>query len=337
MIFRLKKPEYFLTLRREIGTNNVAVCVGVAAGDASQRKLTKHTNKKMIMKKYILTVAALAFAFTAVAQERDTTWTHSGVAGANLSQASFSNWAAGGDPSIAFDLNFGYSLDYRKARSMWDNRLELGYGLNDTKADGTRKTNDKIYLSSVYGYQIARKWYAAAFVTFQTQFDKGYNYSVSTSDYISKFMAPGYLSAGLGFTWTPARWFKATFSPATWKGTFVLDDKLSDLGAFGVDPGERMLNQFGANIMAEAKFRIMQNMDLYSRLNLYSNYLKKPQNVVVHWDVQLNMKVNSWISANLNLNMIYDDNVKTKRDDGTYGGASFQFKEVLGVGLQFQF
>ena len=290
------------------------------------------------MKKYILLFTAVIFTAAANAQERDTTWRHSGVAGANMSQVSLSNWAAGGDPSVAFDLNFGYNLDYKKNKSLWTNRLELAYGLNDTKANGTRKTNDKIYLASNYGYQIAPKWYASAFVTFQTQFDKGYNYSKDTDLYISKFMAPGYLSAGLGFLWTPTSWLKVNLSPATWRGTFVLDDRLSDEGAFGVDKGKNLLNEFGANILAEAKFKLMENMDLYSRLNLYSNYLKNPQNVDVQWDIQLNMKVNKWISANLTLNMLYDDDTKTMKDgDPQGGGAKLQFKETLGVGLQVMF
>ncbi|MDL2319587.1 DUF3078 domain-containing protein [Alistipes sp. OttesenSCG-928-B03] len=289
------------------------------------------------MKKIILLFAASFIAFGAAAQQRDTTWTFGGLAGINMSQVSLSNWSAGGEGSIAFDVNFNYNIDYKHDKQLWTNRIELAYGLNNTKTNGTRKTNDKIYLASTYGYKIAPKWYASAFMTFNTQFDEGYDYSVSNENYISKFMAPGYLSAGLGFTWTPKTWFTATFSPATWRGTFVLDDKLSDAGAFGVDPGKKILNEVGANVLAELKLPIMTNIDLYSRLNLYSNYLDNPQNVDVKWDIQVNMKVNRWISASLNLNMIYDDDIKTKRDDGTWGHAKFQFKEVLGIGLQATF
>ena len=290
------------------------------------------------MKKYILLFTAAFFTLSANAQERDTTWHHSGVAGLNMSQVSLSNWAAGGDPSVAFDLNFGYGLDYKKNKTLWANRLELAYGLNDTKANGTRKTNDKIWFSSNYGYQIAAKWYVSVVVTFQTQFNKGYDYSKSTTDYISKFMVPGYLSFGLGLLWTPNEWLKVNFSPVTWRGTFVMDDKLSDAGAFGVDPGKKLRNELGANILAEVRRKLMENVDLYSRLNLYSNYLDKPQNIDVQWDIQLSMKVNRWISANLTLNILYDDNTKTfKNGDPQGGNAKLQLKETLGVGLQVMF
>ena len=290
------------------------------------------------MKKITLFILALGMATALAAQEKaDTTyWTKQGVAGLNMSQVSLSNWSAGGDASIAGDINFAYSLDYKKARHLWQNRLELAYGLNRTDTDGTRKTNDKIYFNSLYGYEIAKNWYISAFVNFQTQFDKGYNYSVSTTDFISRFMSPGYLSAGPGITWTPKPWFTATFSPATWRGTFVLSDYLSDKGAFGVDPGKHLLSEFGGDLKLEAKYEFLPNMTVYSRLEFFSNYLDKPQNVDIRWDTQVAMKINKWFSATLNLNLIYDDDIKIPQKDGS-SGPRVQFKEVLGVGFQMNF
>lgn len=161
-------------------------------------------------------------------------WKSSGTAGLSLSQASFSNWNAGGDPAIAVNASFNYSLDYNDGSNLWTNRLELAYGINRTSTDGTRKTNDKIYLSSNYGRLIARKLYAGATATFNTQFAKGYDYKVSSTEYISDFMAPGYLSVGLGLTYTPTAWLTVIVSPATYRATFVCNDRLSDAGAFGV-------------------------------------------------------------------------------------------------------
>ena len=48
------------------------------------------------------------------------------------------------------------------------------------------------------------------------------------------------------------------------------------------------------------------------------------------------MYVNKWISATISTNMLYDDDVKVAQKDGT-AGPRLQFKEVLGVGLQFSF
>ena len=282
--------------------------------------------------------AALLLAAGVTAQEKaDTTyWTLEGVAGINLSQVSLSNWAAGGDGSMAFDLMFNYSADYKRDRHLWQNRLELAYGLNNTSSNGTRKTNDKIYLSSTYGYRVAKNLYLSGLLTFNTQFANGYDYSGDEPVFMSQFMAPGYLSVGAGLTWTPKRWFTATLAPATWRGTFVTDTRLSDTGAFGVDPGRRLLSEFGGNLRLEASYEFLPERTDSARLALLSDYRRKPENVDVRWDVQLQMKINKWFSANLTLNSIYDDDIKIPQKDGV-AGPRFQFKEVLGIGLQARF
>ena len=197
----------------------------------------------------------------------DTTWKRGGNIGINLSQVSLSQWAAGGDNAVGFNLQFNYFANYKKAKHLWNNRLELDYGLNKTKSDGTKKTNDKIYLSSTYGYEIAKNWYASGLMTFQTQFAKGYDYNVDPDVFISRFMSPGYLLIGAGFTWTPKSWFTATFTPATWRGTFVSSKILSDQGDFGVTPGKHLFSEFGANLRMEAKYEFLKNMTVFSRLN----------------------------------------------------------------------
>jgi hypothetical protein len=289
------------------------------------------------MKKIALLLVALLSGSTLVAQPRDTSyWKGEGVWGISMSQVSLSNWAAGGDASVAGNINLTYGLDYRKDKHLWQNRLELAYGLNRTEYNGTRKINDKIYLNSMYGYRIAPHWYLSAFANFQSQFAKGYNYAGDPKTLLSAFLSPGYLSAGPGITWTPKPWFTATFAPATWRGTFVMNDSLSTRGAFGVDPGKHLWSEFGGDLKLEARYSFLPNMSVYSRLELFSNYLENPQNIDVTWDTQVVMKINKWFSATLDLNLIYDDNIRFVRSDGTQG-PRLQFKEVLGVGLQVAF
>ena len=109
-----------------------------------------------------------------------------------------------------------------------------------------------------------------------------------------------------------------------------------DEGAFGVDPGKHLLSSFGANLKGEVKYEFLKNMTVYSRLDLYSDYLHKPQNIDVNWEVQINMAINKWFSTTLTTNMVYDDDIKIVQKDGSKG-SRLQFKEVLGVGVQFNF
>lgn len=287
----------------------------------------------------LLSIATIAGS---AQEKKDTTyWTKSAIVGLNFNQVSMSNWAAGGDNTTGLDGLFKFEGDYRKEKILWQNRVDLSYGMNYTKGNDTKKTHDNIFLSSNIGRKISKNWYATILATFQTQFAKGYEYGKDsqgnrTKNKLSQFMSPGYLTVGPGFTWTPKTWISVMISPATWRATFVTDKYLSDMGAFGVDKGKKMKNGFGANIQGEINKEIFKNITLISRLSLYSDYLDKPLNFVVNWDLLINMKINSWLAANFTLNTIYDDNVKIPQDDGSIS-PKLQIKESLGVGLQFTF
>ena len=57
---------------------------------------------------------------TLSAQTADSTqtspWTKEGFAGLKLTQVSLTNWAAGGDNSVAFDLQGTYQINYKKEK-----------------------------------------------------------------------------------------------------------------------------------------------------------------------------------------------------------------------------
>ncbi len=263
-------------------------------------------------------------------------WERSGSMGLNISQASFSNWASGG--TSAFGLNFqsDYQANYQHGRNMWQNRLELAYGFNNVKGERSRKTQDKIYLSALYGYQVKKHLYLGGSFDFRTQFANGFLDDSTPLQLISQFMAPGYMTIGMGLIWKPKPYFSLVFNPVAWRGTFVINDILSDQGDFGVDPGKKYRTDFGANLKADFNYWLMKNVNLYSRLELYSNYLDKPLNVDVLWDVQLNLVVNEWISVNLTTGLAYDDDVLIEQEDGARVH-KVQFREILGVGLQYTF
>ena len=69
---------------------------------------------------------------------RDTAWTKAGYFGLKLTQVSLSSWSAGGESALAFDSQITYSADFKRDRQLWQNRLELGYGLtkNDARVPG---------------------------------------------------------------------------------------------------------------------------------------------------------------------------------------------------------
>ena len=67
----------------------------------------------------------------------------------------------------------------------------------------------------------------------------------------------------------------------------------------------------GANLKVELNYDIMKNVNLYSRLNLFTDYMrgKEAKNIDVSWDVQLNMTINKWLSASVSTNLVYDNDI----------------------------
>lgn len=292
------------------------------------------------MKKILLSMLAIAASVSLFAEEPNaepSPWTMAGSAGITGSQMTLTNWAAGGDPSVAADFQFNYSVDYKKGSSLWQNRLELAYGLNRTESNGMRKTNDKIYLSSSYGQKVYESLYISALLKFNTQFANGYDYAVTLPEggykQTSGFMAPAYFSGGLGVEWNPKAWLSVNASPATWKATVVTEEALQPI--YGLD-GTSTRHEFGGNVKIEAKGTIWGDLSGYTRLNLFSNFLNEPQNVDVDWTIRFDLKINKWLSANANFHMIYDDDINIPQPDGS-AYPCLQIQEVAGIGLLVKF
>ncbi len=268
---------------------------------------------------------------------RDSTWTYGGSFSVSMNQAALVNWSAGGENAVGLNVDLEYYADYKEGRELWNSRIDLEYGLNDTETSGTKKTADRIYLSSTYGYEIGNNWYVSAFGTFETQFTDGYKYStvngVEVKEEISTFMAPGYLTMGVGFTWTPKSWFLMTVSPAAYRGVFISDGTLSE--NYGLEAGCNYRTEFGANADFEVNVPVMQNVKLFSQLNLYSNYMEDAQNVDVNWKLKLDMTINKWLSASIGTTLIYDDNILIANSEGVKA-PRVQFQELLGIGLNIK-
>lgn len=297
-----------------------------------------------------IVIPALAVVFTlitqtAISQTADTTqgWNKSGVFSLNMSQASFTNWAAGGQNSVALNGLLNLTANYKMGKSAWDNALTIGYGKMIQKGNdlGWVKTDDRIDFQSKYGHKATDKWFYSGLMSFRTQMDNGYNYP-DTENRISALLAPAYLLFSLGMDYKPNPQFSMFLSPLTSKNTIVMDDELSAMGAFGVDPGKKFRPELGAYAnIAYKKDEIVKNVNFLTKLDLFTNYLKNPQNIDVSWEALLVLKVNQFLSATVNTQLLYDDDVLIKVDEGSEGepvmGKRAQFKEVIGVGFTYKF
>ena len=285
-----------------------------------------------------LIITIIAINAKAQSEKPDSTlgWFFPAIFNLSVSQVSLSNWSAGGEESYSINGLGIASANYKSKMATWDNNLILAYGLMKQGTNELRKSDDNIEFSSKFGYKAVNNWYYSALAQFKTQFSDGYKYedAANTKTLLSGFMAPAYLNLSLGMNYT-TKVFNLFVGPLSGRSTFVLDTALSNRGAFGVDKGQKTRNEFGGNIKAVVNKDIMKNVNLLSKLELFSNYVVKPQNVDVDWQLLITMKINKILSASINLHAIYDDDIATI-EDGVEKGPKLQFKEVFGVGLNIK-
>jgi len=279
------------------------------------------------------------------------------IRGANatfaLTQIGNRNWiAAGGDDfSLSAAISVNAFANRKWGRNIWENMLDMNYGLVNTTTLGLRKVNDRLDIISKYGYQ-PKKWkntYLTIFGQLRSQISSGYQY-----DYLgttekrrnSGFFAPAYIIISPGVEWKPNDWFSLFGSPFSTRWTIVTNGPYSYAGQggvfngqketalatlYGVDPSKQHRGEFGAFVTATVKKTIFKNTAYYSKLDLYSNYLKSPQNVDIFWTNQFKINLTKWLNVNYQLDMLYDDDVKNpKRPTSAIG---LQMLSTFGLGV----
>jgi hypothetical protein len=309
----------------------------------------------------------LLCSFTAFAQTDSIPkpWTKGGQGGITYNQVGLFNWASGGQSNMTLIGNLNLFANRKAATSSWDNSLDLAYGflknnfIYDPKGPIT-KAEDKIEFNSKYGKKAwSEKVFYSGLATFRTQFDKGFAKPLD-SVYISRALSPAYLILAVGLDYKPNDFLSIFVSPISGKLTIVGDDSLSNAGAFGVNsrdqngdfrPGSytKMRMEFGATVKAKFKKDIMKNVGLESNLELFSNYIDRPENIDIRWSNAVVARINKFLVVNLFTDMIYDHDIAIPQVNPRTGEAvlddngvqrkrpNLQFKEVFGLGFSYKF
>jgi hypothetical protein len=269
---------------------------------------------------------------TVIPEKKVKYWEISGDHSLTLNQSAFSNWVAGGNNSFGAAAKVSYSFNFKKGKHIAKNKITVGYGQVNSEGEKPKKTDDVLALESMYGYQISKNWYMSSAATFQTQIANGYDFTANpdytTKDRRSAFMAPAYLTLGVGFEFIPGTKFQLSVLPLTSKTTFVLDQKLQKKGNYGLEnDGDSVYMELGALVTAKYKTAIMDNIIWENYLTLFSNYITHTERVDIAYGTLVNMKVNSRISTKLTFDLIYAHNQIKKT----------QIKQTFGVGFSYKF
>ncbi len=266
-----------------------------------------------------------------------------------LNQTYLSNWSKGGENSLSglLDINGTAIYTNTEGKTQWTNAARLNYGTIITEENGLRTNTDLFELDSKYNRVIKEKIDFSASFYMKNQIAKGYNYP-NDSVVISKFLNPGTFTIGLGVEYKPFKHTTINFSPLSYKNTFVLDTANIDQTNHGIAGDKRAKQEMGGQLVMKNKVNILSDLNISSSLRLFSNYLNKPQNIDVDWEIDLKQRINWYFTVALNLHLIYDDDIRfavLDEDDQPVlwpdGSAKkvpkLQFKQFLGFSFLFSF
>ncbi|MBT3559469.1 MAG: DUF3078 domain-containing protein [Flavobacteriaceae bacterium] len=278
-----------------------------------------------------------AIEFQGQEQEVDSTkikgWKKSGLTSLIVNQTAFSNWISGGENSIAATLSVDYNINYYNNGWSWDTKIIGSFGINkNSDSKFFKKIDNRIEINSLIGKKFIEKFSFSSFLNFKTQFAKGFKYSNASEDIeireeITRFLSPAYLQIGIGVYWKQDNSLWVNIAPIT--GRLILasrkftDNLDNGEEYFGIPKGEISRFELGASLSAFYKFEVIENIQLEQRINLYSDYLGKTGNIDVDYTITAFMKINDYLSTNLIIQCLYDDNA-IKR---------VQLREVFGLAI----
>lgn len=253
----------------------------------------------------------------------------------NLNQASFSsNWKAGGINALGFNSLFNYKANYKKDRNSWDNDIDLAYGFVNNSGLGYRKTIDRIFLDTKYGYELGDIWGLFTSLNFLSQFAKGYEYpDDSESQLISAPFAPAFITAAIGFEYHPVEYFKVRIAPFSPRITIVNDPErfVTSVGPepYGVIPPDMARFEWlGFTLMAEFDKQIYENVNLKWRYVGFANYQTLEAKRLDHrLDLDLIAKVGKYINVGLGGILLYDYDQDSEA----------QLSQVFSIGFLYTF
>jgi len=120
-------------------------------------------------------------------------------------------------------------------------------------------------------------------------------------------------------------------SPLTSRWIVLANKALSERGGYGVPPGAGSFNQIGAFVTLNYNNEIAKNITYRGKMDLFSNYQNRPQNVDLFMTNLFSFKINKFFSATYSLDLIYDDDVRlfgpSKQSPG------LQTKSLIGIGF----
>jgi hypothetical protein len=252
-------------------------------------------------------------------------WNNRMMGTLNFTQASFDNWAAGGENSWSALFNLSGSFINHQERWTWKNLYKLEYGQTKIGDAESKKTADEIFAESEYSRNLTKVWSLYAALNGRTQIGSGYDYSVDPKIEISQFFNPAYFRESFGLKYTPSAIFD-TRAGLGLKQTVTSKEMFAHLYTDKSDTGEleKLHNEIGLESVSNLNYKIKENMVFSSSLDIFSN-LKSYDEIDVRWDNLISVEIIKYVTVSFNFQLYYDKDLSLKR----------QLKQYLAAGLTY--
>lgn len=281
--------------------------------------------------------------------------------GITLNQLAITHWAAGGESNGSGKITSNITYKYNRKLFNYVVNGIFAYGMSSYAKDKRyEKSEDRCEISMTMTNNNSNNLSFTSIASLKTQFTNGYSYP-NDSIPISRFFAPAYINLSAGYNYNIKDFLSVYISPIAGKMTIVTDQRLADMGSYGVEAGywniynsdstwvngKNILSELGINMLIKYKQNFRNDVSIFSTLNLYNNYMDSNKanrwNIDVDWETGVKFTINKRVSATINVHLIYDDNIKftiTEIVDGvevTKQSPILQFKESLGISFLYKF
>ncbi|WP_338394034.1 DUF3078 domain-containing protein [Fulvitalea axinellae] len=259
-------------------------------------------------------------SMTIYPEEREPLWNSGATAALGVTWVTLNNWQKGGNNTFAIDGNVRSYANRKIGKMYFDNTGELAYGyIKD--GDIFRKYKDLFKVTALQSMPFARdRWAFSSRIYFKSQLQPGYKFSekketdpdtgeeVTKIDktLLSSFLSPADLEVGIGVSYNVPKKMNLLFSIAKGKMTFVLDDDLSDKGAFGVPKGKHSRGEIGLGFDAQVfKMKPIKNVEYQGNFNFFWAY-KKDSKADYNYSSLIRFYFNEHVTLTMDTRIVYD-------------------------------
>lgn len=268
-----------------------------------------------------------------VAKVEKEPWSNKGNVAMQLSQNyTSSNWYQGGKSNLATLFVFEGSANYDDQKKIqWDNSVSIKMGIQSESADTVRHysvTENQIRLSSKFGVKAYENWYYSISGEFTTYSLTAYS-ALNSVTKVNGFLSPFRLDLGLGMDYKYKQQLSVLVTPLSFKYIYFADTARYNIKNFGVEPGKRLLHEFGSMVKVEYKKKLSPTVDMSTRFSFYTSYTK----VEADWETTATFVLTRYLSFMTTLHPRYDTAVIAPGDKR----ARIQMKELMSFGFAYKF